>query len=377
MKYLFRLFLLFLPTAAFGQACVLDVANYKVTPSVIEFVNGKCDVTITLTILPKEFGKTDACELTPYFRWQGSMQKGETIVLQGERSQGYGRIVSYKNGVTLPLKIVLPYTNGIELSKCFVDVTPLKGGKERKTVSLELPVRVDRSSFLVYETSKDASYYYFRGFTTGNKQADVLVRQSEEARTADERISLLTQAMKLVPTNFMIYNNLALNHLDRGEVDLARSAFNRAYELGNGMNEVAANLCLLTFSQRNLAEAGAYLQKAEGATFYNEAKGNFLVAEGKYGSATAILSGSSSNTSILAHVLNQEFLVASRLLEKKNPKNAMTYYLQAMLGAKSENRGLLESGLRQLRKTDGRLYRAAKASDEFANYKDLFKKIEQ
>ena len=377
MKHLFRLIFFFVPILSYGQACVFDPASYKVNPELIEFVNGKCDVTITLTIPPKEFSKSAVCEIHPYFRWQGALQKGEAIVLQGEKCDGHGRIVSYKNGMSLPMTISLPYTNGIETAKCFVDITPMKHGEREETRTLELTVRVDRSSFLVYETSKDASYYCFRGFSTGNKKADVLVRQSEEAASADDRISLLKQAVNLVPNNFMIYNNLGLNHLDKGEIDLARSAFNRAFEESNGMNEVAANLCLLTFSQRNLDDAAKYLEKAEGATFYHEAKGNFLVSEGRYGNATAILSGSTSNTSILAHILNQEFMVASRLLEKKARKNAMTYYLQAMLGLKSDNRLMMESGLRQLRKTDGRLYRAAKSSDEFMNCQDLFKKIEQ
>lgn len=377
MRHLLRLLLFLCPLAASAQPPVLDVSNYAVTPSLIEFVNGKCDVTITLTLPPKSFSRSAVYELTPYFVWQGSSQKGEAVVLQGERSNAFGRIVSYKNGMTLPMKVSLPYTRGVEFCKCFVDVTPIEAGERGEPTTLELPVQVDRSSFLVYETAKDASFYYFRGFHTGNKEADVLVKRSEEASSVDDRISLLTQARKLVPDNYMIYNNLALNHLDRGEIDLARSAFNRAYEESGGMKEVAANLCLLTFSQRMLDEAQKYLEKSEGATFYNELKGNFLVSEGRYGAATAILSTSSSNTSILAHILNQEFLVAGRLMEKKERKNAMTYFLQAMLGARSDNRLLLETGLRQLRKNDGRLYRSAKSSEEFSKYPDVFKKIEQ
>ena len=377
MRNLLRLFLLFSTITASAQPCVLDVSNYAVNPSMIEFVNGKCDVTITLTIPPKSFSRAAVYELTPYFVWQGASQKGENVVIQGERSNAFGRIVSHKNGMSLPMKVSLPYTRGIELCKCFVDVTPIESGERGEPITLELPVRVDRSPFLVYETAKDASFFYFRGFNTGKKEADVLVRRSEEASSVDDRISLLKQAMNLVPDNFMIYNNLALNHLDRGEIDLARSAFNRAYEVSGGMNEVAANLCLLTFSQRQLEEAHNYLEKSEGATYFHEAKGNFLVSEGRYGAATALLSTSTSNTSILAHILNQEFLVAGRLLEKKDRKNAMTYFLQAMLGARSDNRLLLETGLRQLRESDGRLYRSAKTSEEFGKYPDVFKKIEQ
>ena len=69
--------------------------------------------------------------------------------------------------------------------------------------------------------------------------------------------------------------------------------------------------------------------------------------------------------------------MAGRLMEKKERKNPMTYFLQAMLGARSDNRLLLETGLRQLRKSDGRLYRSAKSSEEFGKYPDVFKKIEQ
>ena len=376
MKRLFGILLFFVPFLSFGQSPVLDVSSYSVTPSVIEFVNGRCELTITLAIPPKSFSKSAVYKIVPSFRWQGGVVNGDSIVLQGEKVNSYGRIVSYKNGMNLVMKLPLEYKRGIETGKCFVEVGTGKPGKLDNVQALELPVKVDRSSFLVYETAKDASFYYFRGINTGNSKADAFIRQSERAASADDRISLLNQARALVPNNFMIYNNLALNHLDRGEIDLARSAFNRSFEL-SGSNEVAANLCLLTFSQRRLEEAAAYLSKCEGATYYNEAKGNFLVSEGKYGNATGILSGSTSNTSILAHILNQEFLVAGRLLEKKERKNAMTYYLQAMLGARSDNRLMLESGLRQLRKVDGRLYRSAKTSEDFAKYPDLFKKIEQ
>ena len=179
-----------------------------------------------------------------------------------------------------------------------------------------------------------------------------------------------------MPDNFMLHNNLALNLLDKGDIEGVREELRKAFELGESP-EVATNLCLLEFSQRRVDEARAYLTKAEGGTYYKEARGNLLVVDGKYGYATSVLSGLTTNTSILAHILNQEFLVATRLLDKKEPKNPMTYYLKALLGVRSGNIQMTESALRQLRKMSPRQYEAAKQGGDFDSCGDLFEKIEQ
>lgn len=375
-KILTALLLLLTTAVASAQQDLFSTDSYTVQPERIGFVNGVCKINITLHVAPKSFDRDFVAELTPLFGWGGRSVIAEPLVLQGERGTSFGRIVSFKNGADLTMSMTLNYAEGMENGKLYVAVTPIYDGERVNYTMVEMPVSVDRTPLLVYETAKDAHFYYFHEVKTGDKRADKALETAAASPSADERIEALKAAIEFVPDNFMLHNNLALNLLDKGDIEGVREELRKAFELGESP-EVATNLCLLEFSQRRVDEARAYLTKAEGGTYYKEARGNLLVVDGKYGYATSVLSGLTTNTSILAHILNQEFLVATRLLDKKEPKNPMTYYLKALLGVRSGNIQMTESALRQLRKMSPRQYEAAKQGGDFDSCDDLFEKIEQ
>ena len=348
-KILTALLLLLTTAVASAQQDLFSTDSYTVQPERIGFVNGVCKINITLHVAPKSFDRDFVAELTPLFGWGGRSVIAEPLVLQGERGTSFGRIVSFKNGADLTMSMTLNYAEGMENGKLYVAVTPIYDGERVNYTMVEMPVSVDRTPLLVYETAKDAHFYYFHGVKTGDKRADKALETAAASPSADERIEALKAAIEFVPENFMLHNNLALNLLDKGDIEGVREELRKAFELGESP-EVATNLCLLEFSQRRVDEARAYLTKAEGGTYYKEARGNLLVADGKYGYATSVMSGLTTNTSILAHILNQEFLVATRLLDKKEPKNAIIKQYEKMLSM---------DGV-QLRFTDEALHAIAK-----------------
>ena len=151
----------------------------------------------------------------------------------------------------------------------------------------------------------------------------------------------------------------------------------KALALNPESKEVASNLCLLSIQENKMTSVRNLLSRAEGSPTYNEVLGNVMIIDGRYSYATGLLSENTTNSSLLAHILNQEYGKAGSLLNAKPDKDGMTYYLQSLLGLRSGNDALLESGLKTLRRVAPRLYMRARQSSDFAACMDMFKSIEQ
>ena len=110
------------------------------------------------------------------------------------------------------------------------------------------------------------------------------------------------------------------------------------------------------------------MAKGAGAKVGDEALGNLYIAQGQYSRAATLLANSSTNSTALAQLLNKDYSVAKKTLAAiKNP-DANTYYLTAVLGARTDNASLIYDGLKNAIKLDPSM--AAKAANdlEFVKY---------
>ena len=195
--------------------------------------------------------------------------------------------------------------------------------------------------------------------------------------TEVERIGLIDQLLEALPDNYMLHNNLGVIYLHKGDTDKAYKEMEKALALNPESKEVASNLCLLSIQENKMTSVRNLLSRAEGSPTYNEVLGNVMIIDGRYSYATGLLSESTTNSSLLAHILNQEYGKAGSLLNAKPDKDGMTYYLQSLLGLRSGNDALLESGLKTLRRVAPRLYMRARQSSDFSACMEMFKSIEQ
>ena len=180
--------------------------------------------------------------------------------------------------------------------------------------------------------------------------------------------AIYTKATKLAPNDFRAYNNLGKLAYQAGDLDKAESYLKKAISLKSDAPEANMNLGLVTLSKGDEAAAQAYLSKASGAKGLNEALGNLYIAQGQYEKAASSFQDTKSNSAALAQILTKDYNKAKNTLSAIKTPDAYTYYLQAVLGARTNNNAMVMNGLKAAIAKDSTLAKKAATDLEFAKY---------
>lgn len=194
---------------------------------------------------------------------------------------------------------------------------------------------------------------------------------------AAEQEKIFKTAVKLYPDDYRAYNNLGVLAYNKGDYKQASSYFNKAVSLAPTAPEVNVNLGYIALVDGNVADAEAYMAKGASAKVGDEALGNLYIAQGQYSRASTLLHGQATNSAALAQILNKDYSTAKTTLASiKNP-DADTYYLTAVLGARTDNASLLYDGLKKAVQLDRSMAAKALGDLEFAKYinSDSFRSI--
>ena len=183
-----------------------------------------------------------------------------------------------------------------------------------------------------------------------------------------EKVSIYNTAIDLYPNDYRAYNNLGVIAFRKADYETAADYFAKAESVDATAPEVMINLGYLELLKGNVDEAEAYIAKGAGSKAGDEALGNLYIAQGKYDAAAALLEGSKTNSTLLAHVLVENYVEARETLEAiKNP-DAVTHYIKAVLGARTNNVVLLYDGLKEAISLEPELAQKAKVDLEFAKF---------
>ena len=183
-----------------------------------------------------------------------------------------------------------------------------------------------------------------------------------------EQTDIFNTAIKLYPNDYRAYNNLGVMAYNRGDYGTAASYFSKAESVAKAAPEVMVNLGYLELLEGNVSEAESYMAKGADAKAGDEALGNLYIAQGEYGRAAALLKGLKTNSALLAQVLNKNYVAARETLEEMENPNAMTYYIKAVLGARTSNVAFVYDGLKKAVELDPSLAKKAMGDLEFAKY---------
>ena len=185
--------------------------------------------------------------------------------------------------------------------------------------------------------------------------------------------AIFNKTTQLYPNDFRAYNNLGEMAFAAGDAAKAESYFKQAAAKNANAPEVNANLGLCELVKNNVAAAETYLGKATGANAANEALGNLYIKQGQYQRAVNAFGDAKTNSAAQAQILAKDYNKAKATLQAIKNKDAMTDYLMAIVGARTNNESLVSSSLKSAIAKDASLAEKAANDREFAKYASLLK----
>ena len=185
--------------------------------------------------------------------------------------------------------------------------------------------------------------------------------------------AIFTKTTQLFPNDFRAYNNLGEMAFAAGDMAKAESYFKQAAAKNANAPEVNANLGLVELVKNNVAAAETYLGKATGANAANEALGNLYIKQGQYQRAVNAFGDAKTNSAAQAQILAKDYNKAKSTLEAIKDKDAMTDYLMAIVGARTNNESLVKSSIKNAIAKDASLATKAANDREFAKFASILK----
>lgn len=184
----------------------------------------------------------------------------------------------------------------------------------------------------------------------------------------DKRLQIYDTAVSLYPNDYRTYNNLGMcQYLDK-DYDAAAANFAEAARLAPESGEAQMNLGLVSLLNKNYKDATSKFGNAAGVPALGEALGVYYLKQGDYNSAIRAFGDSKSNNAALAQILNKDYSKAKNTLSAIRVPDATTFYLTAVLGARTNNSNMVYNNLRQAVKLDKNMAAQAKNDLEFAAF---------
>ena len=185
--------------------------------------------------------------------------------------------------------------------------------------------------------------------------------------------AIFTKTTQLFPNDFRAYNNLGELAFAAGDMAKAESFFKQAAAKNANAPEVNANLGLVELVKNNVAAAETFLGKATGANAANEALGNLYIKQGQYQRAVNAFGDAKTNSAAQAQILAKDYNKAKATLQAVENKDAMTDYLMAIVGARTNNESLVKSSIKSAIAKDASLASKAANDREFAKFASALK----
>lgn len=189
------------------------------------------------------------------------------------------------------------------------------------------------------------------------------------AKTNPEKAVIYQKVIDLYPADVRGYNNLGLVNYEMGKVSEAQKMYEKALAVDPQSADANYNLGLIQLSKGSFTDAQSYFGKSAGtAGDLNAALGTSYIAQGDYSKAKNAMTDVNTNNAALAQILSSDYNTARRTLAAVAAPNAMTAYLSAIIGARTNDRDVVYSNLKTAVQKDSSLAKKALNDLEFAKY---------
>lgn len=148
------------------------------------------------------------------------------------------------------------------------------------------------------------------------------------------------------PNDYRGWNNLGAYYYQAGQASKATQAFNKAAQVSSKAVEANMNQALLSLAEGNVSKAEQLLGNASGANTLGEALGLLYIKKGDYNRAAQSFGDAKTNNAALAQLLTKNYNKAQQTLNAVPNKDATTYYLSAIVAARTNNTSGVVGNLR-------------------------------
>ncbi|NDW19194.1 hypothetical protein D0T53_09745 [Dysgonomonas sp. 216] len=175
-------------------------------------------------------------------------------------------------------------------------------------------------------------------------------------------------ATQKFPNDYRGWNNIGSYYFANGQIDKAKSAFTKAQQISNKAAEPNMNMALLSLADGNVAKAQELLGNASGANTLNEALGLLYLKNGEYSKAVDAFGETKTENAALAQILTKNYSKAQNTLDNLSDKSATSYYLNAIVSARTNNFGGVIGNLKEAIQKDSSIKNTVSNNLEFAKY---------
>ena len=184
----------------------------------------------------------------------------------------------------------------------------------------------------------------------------------------DRRMKIYDTTARIYPNDYRAWNDLGVTQYIAGDFDAAKANFQKALSLDANSADAKMNLGLVSMLDHNYAKANEYFGAASGANDLAGALGTYYLKMGDNAAAVRAFGDTKSNNAALAQILVKDYSKAKQTLAGINRPDATTYYLMAIVGARTNNESMLNTNLRQAIRLDKKMGARAAEDLEFANF---------
>lgn len=170
------------------------------------------------------------------------------------------------------------------------------------------------------------------------------------------------------PRDYRGWNNMAAAYYQHGDINSAKQALSRTSLIAPEAAEVNANNALMAILDGNNDKARELLGKSSGAPNLNGIMGLFYLTDGSYNRALDAFGDTKSNNAALAQLLTKNYNAADITLKSIQNPDATTYYLMAIVGARTNNFNNVLNNLQKAVELDKNFAVRALKDLEFAKY---------
>ncbi len=183
-----------------------------------------------------------------------------------------------------------------------------------------------------------------------------------------QKMEFLSKAANLY-NDYRAWNGMGQLYFEDGNIAEARRCYGRALGIEPNDPDVNYNAGIAAMADGDLKKAEEYLGKAGGTKGnLDAALGTLYTQKGEYAAAKKAYGSNATNNAAVQQILNEDYAGASKTLAAVKEPNAITAYLKAVVGARTNDKAAVISNLKEAVAKDSKLKARAAKDIEFAKF---------